>query len=67
MLKSTEMAEVINDYAAEISAEAGAGYEAETFTAQTRFVGRVNAVDQNAINDNAENNTLLKLIKKKYD
>lgn len=67
LLKSAEMNSVLAEYSSMITARAGSGYESSPFTASTRSVTRIEAVDEKAMRDNMENNILLKLIKQSYD
>ena len=62
LLQSAEMNEIITAYTDQINAEAGEGYEGDVQTGKNRIVGMVKAVSKEAIEDNEENNTLLRAI-----
>lgn len=58
LLKSPEIVGMCTEHAKQKAAAAGAGYEVETFMAQTRFVARTKAAKE----DNLLNNTMLKVL-----
>lgn len=62
LLKSAEMAEVIDEYTSRVADNAGNGYGHNVQTAN-RAVGRVFAESAEAERDNSENNTLLKALR----
>ena len=64
LLKSDEMKNVIESYAEEIRARAGDGYGTRTHYSEQRVIVNVFAEDPEAIQDNLENNTLLKAVGK---
>ncbi len=63
LLQSEEMAQVLDDYAAQVASRAGAGYGHDASRAgKTRAHGRVWAESSEAVRDNEENNTLLRAL-----
>lgn len=60
LLKSAEIAGICYSLAREKAAAAGAGYAVKGRTLPTRYVARVQADSAAAINDNLNNNTLIK-------
>ena len=60
MLKSSEMQELIKSYADEIAKRAGEGYASDTYNAGSRVIASAYTETQEAMEDNLENNTLLK-------
>lgn len=61
LLKSEEMMNLCKSVAEQIAQRAGDGYEVSTYTGKTRVNASVRAVTREAMQDNYENNTLLKL------
>jgi hypothetical protein len=65
LLQSQEMLDVCMGYANEIKSRAGDGYEVSTLSpGKTRVNASVEAVTAKAKRDNAENNTLLKAVRR---
>lgn len=62
MLKSPEIAGAVQDACNKIQAKAGSGYASNVVTGKRRSVGRVYAVNDEAVSDNYKNNTLLKAL-----
>lgn len=62
MLTSSEMMSVCRGYAEEINATMGAGYEVSEYTGASRVNVSVNAVSEEAKQDNLDNNSLLKAV-----
>ena len=60
MLKSSEMQELIKSYADEIAKKAGEGYASDTYNAGSRVIASAYTETEEAMEDNLENNTLLK-------
>ena len=60
LLKSSEMQELIKSYADEIAKRAGEGYESDTYNAGSRVIASAYTETEEAMEDNLENNTLLK-------
>ena len=60
MLKSSEMQELIKSYADEIAKRAGEGYASDTYSAGSRVIASAYTETEEAMEDNLENNTLLK-------
>lgn len=62
LLKSEEMQEVLKSYAKQVARNAGPGFEPTTYVGKTRanVSVRVEAVTEQAEQDNYENNTLLR-------
>lgn len=64
LLQSQEMLTVVTEYANNIRGRAGDGYEVSTFpTGKTRVNASVYAATKEAIQDNYDNNTLLKAVR----
>lgn len=64
LLTSPEMLDVVMEHANRIASGLGDGYEVTGYTGSGRVNASIKAVSQEAINDNLENNTLLKAIGK---
>lgn len=62
LLKSQEMGELMAEYADQIRARCGDGYNVNTFTGKTRVNAMVYAETEEAIRDNYANNTLIKAV-----
>lgn len=62
LLKSQEMGELMAEYAEQIRARCGDGYNVNTFTGKTRVNAMVYAETEEAIRDNYANNTLIKAV-----
>lgn len=63
LLKSPEMAKVVNDYASDTFRRlSGAGYEQRSGQTSQRVYAAVAAVEYEARKENAESNTLLKAL-----
>ena len=60
LLKSSEMQELIKSYADEIAKRAGEGYTSDTYNAGSRVIASAYTETEEAMEDNLENNTLLK-------
>ena len=60
MLKSSEMQELIKSYADEIAKKAGEGYASDTYNAGSRVIASAYTETEEAMEDNLENDTLLK-------
>lgn len=60
LLRSQEMADVIEGYASEVNDRAGAGYGHDVQTGRNRMVGRVYAETDEAYRENLDNNVLLR-------
>ena len=60
MLKSSEMQELIKSYADDIAKRAGEGYASDTYNAGSRVIASAYTETEEAMEDNLENNTLLK-------
>ena len=60
MLKSSEMQELVKSYADEIAKRAGDGYASDTYNAGSRVIASAYTETEEAMEDNLENNTLLK-------
>ena len=62
LLQSEEMMEVCEEYASEVMQRVGSGYELSKHTGKNRVNVSVQAATIEAIQDNLDNNTLLKAI-----
>lgn len=62
LLKSSEMKDVIESYAAPRAVTAGIGYAYSVRVLKTRAIANIYPETDEAIQDNYENNTLLKVI-----
>ena len=62
MLKSSEMQELVKSYADEIAKRAGDGYASDTYNAGSRVIASAYTETEEAMEDNLENNTLLKVM-----
>ena len=60
LLKSSEMQELVKSYADEIAKRAGEGYASDTYNAGSRVIASAYTETEEAMEDNLENNTLLK-------
>ena len=60
MLKSSEMQELVKSYADDIAKRAGEGYTSDTYNAGSRVIASAYTETEEAMEDNLENNTLLK-------
>ncbi len=60
MLKSSKMQELVKSYADEIAKRAGEGYASDTYNAGSRVIASAYTETEEAMEDNLENNTLLK-------
>ena len=60
LLKSSEMQELVKSYADEIAERAGEGYASDTYSAGSRVIASAYTETEEAMEDNLENNTLLK-------
>ena len=60
LLKSSEMQELVKIYADEIAKRAGEGYASDTYNAGSRVIASAYTETEEAMEDNLENNTLLK-------
>ena len=62
LLRSTEMAGICKQYAGQIAARAGEGYEVTTYTGTNRVNASVCVATDEAYRDNMKNNTLIKAV-----
>ena len=62
LLKSSEMQVLVKSYADEIAKRAGEGYASDTYNAGSRVIASAYTETEEAMEDNLENNTLLKAI-----
>lgn len=62
LLKSNEMANVLAERAEAIRAKCGSGYETDTYQAGTRVIASVYAADDEAIQDNYDNETIMRAL-----
>lgn len=62
LMQSQEMMNICRDYANEVRARAGDGYEVTTYTGRNRVNASVHAETYEARKDNYEHNTLLKAL-----
>ena len=60
LLKSSEMQGLVKSYADEIAKRAGEGYASDTYNAGSRVIASAYTETEEAMEDNLENNTLLK-------
>ena len=60
LLKTSEMQELVKSYADEIAKRAGEGYASDTYNAGSRVIASAYTETEEAMEDNLENNTLLK-------
>ena len=60
LLKSSEMQELVKSYADGIAERAGDGYASDTYRAGSRVIASAYTETEEAMEDNLENNTLLK-------
>lgn len=63
LMKSSEMQDVLEDYATGIKNRSGVGYEQDMHVGKNRANARVWADTQQAKSDNLKNNTILKSVK----
>jgi len=64
LLRSEEMRTTCEKHASEIARRCGEGYETNTFVGRNRVNAQVMASTYEAKRDNAENNTILKAVRK---
>ena len=62
LLKSQEMLDICKEYADNVQAKAGVGYEVTTYVGSKRVNASVHAETYEALKDNYDNNTLLKAL-----
>lgn len=62
LMKSQDMIDILNAFADSIQSTAGDGYESKTVMSGDRAKAFVMAESKEAINDNLENNTLLRAL-----
>lgn len=62
LLQGDEMQSILGQHAAQKAAQAGVGYTSNVTVHKRRAVGYVSPETKEAIQDNYENNTLLKVI-----
>lgn len=62
LMKSQDMIDILNAFADSIQSTAGDGYESKTVMSSDRAKALVMAESKEAINDNLENNTLLRAL-----
>lgn len=63
LLKSSEMAQVVGEYAETVASRCGVGYATDEKQMPTRVVASVYTESDEAIKDNSDNNTLLKALR----
>lgn len=63
LMKSTEMQEVLKEYATGIRNRCGDGYEQDLYVGKNRANAMVSASTYQAKADNSRNNTILKAVK----
>jgi len=64
MLRSPEMLAICEKHASDIVRRCGEGYETDSFVGRNRVNAMVSASTYEAKRDNAENNTILKAVKR---
>lgn len=64
MLRSPEMLAICEKHASDIARRCGEGYETDSFVGRNRVNAMVSASTYEAKRDNAENNTILKAVKR---
>lgn len=64
MLRSPEMLAICEKHASDIARRCGEGYETDSFVGRNRVNAMVSAGTYEAKRDNAENNTILKAVKR---
>ena len=64
MLRSEEMRAICEKHASDIARRCGEGYETDSFVGRNRVNAMVSASTYEAKRDNAENNTILKAVKR---
>lgn len=62
LLKSEDVRACLESEAGKRAGKLGAGYETETYSGRNRLNVRIKAVTREAIQENLDNNTLLKVI-----
>lgn len=62
LLQSSEMQSALGSIASDIQLRCGDGYNTDVVVMNTRAIASVYADSQEAMNDNLENNTLLKAL-----
>lgn len=62
LLRSEEMLTVCEQYANQVGARLGSGYEVSTYVGTNRVNASVTAVSDSAKKDNLDNNSLLKAV-----
>ena len=62
LLRSTGTANACREHANKVAARCGSGYEVSTYKGTTRANASVKAVTEEAIQENYENNTLVKAL-----
>ena len=62
LLQSSEMGAVCEQYAKQVAARAGSGYEVDSYTGKNRVNAAVKAETKEAKRDNYRNNTLIKAL-----
>lgn len=60
MLLSAEMQQILGEKAAEIAGRCGDGYASDTYMTPGRAIASVYAESKEAVNDNLDNNTILR-------
>ena len=63
LLKSSEMQSVCGNYANEMAAKLGSGYETDIYVGRTRCNASVVAKSKEAVEENLKSNTILKAMK----
>ena len=64
MLRSPEMLAICEKHASDIARRCGEGYETTSFVGRNRVNAMVSASTYEAKRDNAENNTIIKAVKR---
>lgn len=59
LLKSTEMQNILDEYASKVQLQAGEGYDSEVHVGQNRAYANIYPETYEAFQDNLDNNTLL--------
>ncbi|MCD8207085.1 MAG: hypothetical protein LUD72_04015 [Bacteroidales bacterium] len=63
VMKSAELESYLANIARGIQSRVGSAYEVDTYQAGTRVIASVSTTDPDAVQDNLDNNTLLKALK----
>lgn len=60
LLRGSDVKNMVYSYAKDIASKCGSGYAADTYSAGTRVIASAYTETEEAMQDNLENNTLLK-------